>query len=216
MKLIVSLLYLLFYLACFKSGAQPDQPHLRIETGVHSASVWRIASDAKAKYTVTASEDRTLRVWDTASGVLLKTIRAYYSGGNQGKFFAVDLTSDAKLIAAGGKMSSPNDEQDWLYLYDRQTGEVVRNITNVPGRIFHVRFSPDGKYILAALERGKGIVLYETSSGKIIAKDPDYKDDVYSAEFNKTGDYFATASLDGYLRIYKLANLQSGPVEKKN
>jgi WD40 repeat protein len=44
------------------------EPTLRIETGTHTAAVAGIATDAENNYLVTASEDKTIRVWNLPSG----------------------------------------------------------------------------------------------------------------------------------------------------
>ncbi len=195
--------------------AQQVLPHLCIETGFHGASVWRIATDAKGAYVATGSEDKTVRIWNGKSGELIKTIRPYHDKGNQGKVFAVDISADAKLIVAAGKMSADGDATEWIYLFDRQSGEVIRKITNVPARVFHIRFSPDGKMILAALERGKGIVLYETATGRELGRDTKYENDIYGADFDKSGANLATVSLDGNLRIYSTRSIANGPNVKE-
>ncbi|MGZ4970199.1 MAG: hypothetical protein ACXV7H_11825 [Methylobacter sp.] len=46
-------------------------PFLRLETGMHTAMFKSIAVDAGQRYLVTASDDKTARVWDLADGKLL-------------------------------------------------------------------------------------------------------------------------------------------------
>jgi WD40 repeat protein len=42
---------------------------------MHTAPIRRIATDAAGRLAVTASDDKTARVWDVASGRLLQTLR---------------------------------------------------------------------------------------------------------------------------------------------
>ncbi|RLC22243.1 MAG: hypothetical protein DRI57_00355, partial [Deltaproteobacteria bacterium] len=46
----------------------PADPILRIETGMHTAMINRIGVDAKERILVTASADKTVRVWDLETG----------------------------------------------------------------------------------------------------------------------------------------------------
>ena len=43
-------------------------PLLRLETGMHTAPIKRIATDAAGRYAVSASDDKTARVWEVATG----------------------------------------------------------------------------------------------------------------------------------------------------
>ena len=70
----------LISIRCFLSGAillatlqciaaEPTtQPLPRLETGMHTATIERIATDAAGHWAVTASHDKTARVWEVASG----------------------------------------------------------------------------------------------------------------------------------------------------
>jgi WD40 repeat protein len=213
MKFLISLL-LVFCVDRLAVRSQPVIPELLIETGVHTASVWGIASDSKSRFVVTASEDKSLRIWDNKTGRLLNTIRPFRGKGNQGKLFCVDITADSRLIVAAGQLNAQDETSEGLYVFDRQKGEVVLKIRNIPGRVFQVRFSPDGKYILAGLERGKGLFLIETNTGKLIGTDTNYAGDIYGVAFDRSGKFCVSTSLDGNLRLYKVTTFQQGPVAK--
>ena len=47
------------------------QPFLRLEAGMHTAPIRRIAVDGKERFLVTASHDKSVRVWDLVTGKLL-------------------------------------------------------------------------------------------------------------------------------------------------
>ncbi|MBM4330159.1 MAG: hypothetical protein FJ117_02850 [Deltaproteobacteria bacterium] len=66
------------------AGEPPKDPILRIETGMHTASIERIGIDAENRYLITGSPDKTVRVWEFATGRLLKTIRPPIGEGNEG------------------------------------------------------------------------------------------------------------------------------------
>ncbi len=194
---------IIFVLGLFNLNAQNlKKIKLIPETGLHTASIWGIATDARNKYVVTASEDRTLRIWESSTGRLLKTLRSPENDIAQGKFFAVDISSDASMIVAGGKLSLENQTVDLIYLYNRQTGKIIRTIKDVPAKVFCLKFSPDGKYILAGLEKNNGLLMFEVNSGKLIFQDKTYQGDIYGIDFDNTGNNFASVSFDGFLRIY--------------
>ena len=83
--------------------ACPDQnPMLRIETGTHVATIKRISVDAECRLMATASEDKTVRLWAIPEGRLLQTIRFPIDDVNGGKLNAVALSSNGRMLAAGG------------------------------------------------------------------------------------------------------------------
>jgi WD40 repeat protein len=89
--------------------AEPtNRPLPRLETGMHTASSTRIATDAAGRWAVTASEDKTARVWEVPSGrqltVLhpLTVLRPPQDVGDGGKLYAVALSPDGMRVAVGG------------------------------------------------------------------------------------------------------------------
>ena len=68
-------------------GGPPTDPFLRFDTGMHTAAIIRISVDAANRYLITGSEDKTVRVWELASGRLLRTLRPPIGVGNEGKIF---------------------------------------------------------------------------------------------------------------------------------
>jgi WD40 repeat protein len=107
-----------------QTNSQPSsQPVLRIETEMHTATINGIDVDAARRYLVTGSEDKTVRVWELATGRLLRTLRPPAGNDNGGKFFAVAISPDGRLIAAGGGYGL--DKQFSVYLFDRESGRLV-------------------------------------------------------------------------------------------
>ena len=46
------------------TGGPPTRPLPRLETGMHTAQISRIATDSAGRWAVTASDDKTARVWE--------------------------------------------------------------------------------------------------------------------------------------------------------
>ena len=79
-----------------------SRPMLRLATDMHTASLGRIDSDAAGRFVLTCSDDKTAKLWDGASGALLKTFRVYAQEGNEGRLDACALSPDGKTAAVGG------------------------------------------------------------------------------------------------------------------
>jgi hypothetical protein len=87
--------------------ACPDQrPILRIETGMHTATIWRIGVDAACARIATASQDKTVRLWSLPDGKLQRTIRLPIGLEDGGEVRAVALSPDGRRLAAGGRDAS--------------------------------------------------------------------------------------------------------------
>ncbi|HKI31480.1 MAG TPA: protein kinase [Gemmataceae bacterium] len=86
----------------------------------------------RGKRVVTAGEDKTVRVWDAATGKEIKTLEAHGEG-----VMNVAFSPDGKLLASG-------IEDEWK-LWDANTLKEVRT---VEGRAGWLAFAPDGKSLL--------------------------------------------------------------------
>jgi WD40 repeat protein len=180
-----------------------DRPVLTLDPGMHIAPISRADVDAAGVYAVTGSDDKTVRVWSARTGELLRTIRLPRGPGDVGKVFAVAISPDGDLVAAGGWTRwSETDKQEQIYLFDRQTGALVRRIEGLPSVVNHLVFSPDGRYLAAMLHGSDGLRVYDRNADwDEIARDDDYGGDSYGAAFAADGR-LATTSNDGHLRLY--------------
>ncbi|MCK5720489.1 MAG: caspase family protein [Thiomargarita sp.] len=185
---------------------QQDKPILRLETGMHTAKINRIDIDAAERFLVTGSDDKTIRIWSLATGKLLRILRPPIGEGNEGKIYAVAISPDGKTIAAGGwtkgKWSGAGNHK--IYLFDRASGKLRQQITGLPkniSAILHLAYSPDGRYLVTSLGGKNGIRIYRSSDYNLVAKDTDYNNDSYWAEFDNSGK-LVSSCLDGYIRLY--------------
>jgi WD40 repeat protein len=200
----VTALFLLFVLTAQVNRAQEREPSrepvLRIETGMHTAAIKRIGVDAANRYLVTASEDKTVRVWELPAGRLLRVIRPALGRGDEGKLYAVTISPDGSTIAAAGWTGISGDK-DCIYLFDRESGRLVRRLVGLPEVVTHLAYSPDGRYLAATLGEKNGVRVYLTSTYSPAGEDTDYGDSSYGAEFDRT-NRLATTSDDGFIRLY--------------
>ena len=86
------------------AAAKPaaDAPLPMLDTGGHMALISGIAFTPDGRQLVSASDDKTIRVWDLASGKTVRTIRGESAPGDAGKVYAMALSPDGKWLAAGG------------------------------------------------------------------------------------------------------------------
>ena len=203
LRLLVSALCLLWAPICHAADP-PTAPLLRIETAMHTAGITRIGVDAAERLVVTASDDKTVRVWERASGRLLRTLRPPLGNGDEGKIYAVAISPDGETIACGGWTGWDWDGTASIYLFERASGRLVRRIDGLPTVVAHLAFSPDGARLAATLKRDNGVRVFRTADGALDWGDDDYGDGSYSADFDARGR-LVTTSWDSMVRLYDAA-----------
>src|SRR5262245_45295798 len=197
-RMALAIVLLPILAAAAAASGPPTVPILRIETGMHTAPIRRIDVDAAGRFLVTGSVDKTVRVWDLASGELLRVLRPPVEGGNEGEINAVAITPDGELIAAGGWTGYAWDGEFTVYLFERRTGRLVRRITGLPRVVKHLAFSPDSKRLAATL--ANGLWVFRTADGVELFRGIEPKDS-YWADFDAAGR-LVTSSVDGQLGLY--------------
>ena len=197
-----------FYVGLAGAAESPTEPQLRIEAGMHTASIRRIATDAQGRWAVTASDDKTARVWDVANGRLLQVLRPPRGAGDEGKLNAVAMSPDGAVVAAAGWTELGSDVGHTVYLFSRSTGQLIRRLRGQPNVIFHLAFSQDGRWLAATLAGSNGVRVWRlTDEGSAPLVDADYGDASDGAHFGPPGPegtLLATSSYDGKLRLYRL------------
>jgi len=168
---------------------------------MHTAVIRRIGVDAANRYLVTGSDDKTVRLWDLASGAWLKTFRLPMGPGSEGKIYAVAISPDGQTIAAAGYTGYGWDQSVSIYLFDRTSGRMSHRITGLPNVINHLAYRPDGQRLVATLGGKSGIRVYRTRDYSLVGEDRDYGAGSFGAHFDTQGG-LVTTSWDGFLRLY--------------
>jgi WD40 repeat protein len=83
--------------------------------------------------------DGTVRLWDLANGVLLRTIEA-----RQGPVSAVAFTSDNRGIVSASNTTESEDTREFLKLWDARTGALVHSFGAHPYPVDFIASTQDG------------------------------------------------------------------------
>ena len=180
---------------------------------------------------LTASKDKTAKLWDAASGKLIASFDhqgsvlrgAFSPDGTRILTASVDQT--AKLWdAASGKPIASFAHQDWIWhgafspdgtriltasadhsakLWDAASGKLMASFHH-QDEVNDAAFSPDGARILTA-SKDKTAKLWDAASGKLIASF-DHQDEVSHGAFSPDGARILTASRDKTAKLWDAAS----------
>ncbi len=140
-----------------RAAATGPDFRLDLDTGGHRSLIRDLVFTPDGQSLISASDDKTIRIWDWRSGATLRTIRGYSGDGNDGKVFSVAISPDGKTIAAGGYFgpgigaAPPYGD---VRLFDFSTGRLTTVLRGNEFAVYSVAFSPDGNRIAAGGQDG--------------------------------------------------------------
>ena len=189
---------------------KPEDVVLRLDPGMHTATIRRIGVSADGRLLATASDDKTVKLWALPEGKLLRTLRPPIGPGNEGKVFAVALDPAGRWVAAGGWMSKTGLEE-FVTLFDTATGAVRARLGPLPNVVNDLAVSPDGSRLAAGLGGKNGVRVWDTARAlegdvRPAFEDREFGGDVHGLAFGPAGTpaagRLAATSLDGHVRLY--------------
>jgi WD40 repeat protein len=159
-------------------------PELRTLTG-HTDEVYRVAYSPDGRRLATASQDATVKIWDTATGGLLRTL----PGAARVGFWGLAFSPDGTRLAAS--------DQFTVRVWDAASGVNLVTIKTLPeaGTPFssNLAFSADGKALACGSLRTVNV--WDAATGKL-RRTFEHKPgaDVMDVRFSPDGKTLASAS----------------------
>ena len=99
----------------------------------HGAEVRSVSFSPDARLLATASDDKSIMLWRTATGELLRTL-----DGHEGWVLCVEWSPDGTSLTSGSRDAK-------IRIWDSTTGDCTNVLSGHQSRVFSVAFSPDGK-----------------------------------------------------------------------
>ncbi len=185
--------------------AHPAAPAPQNETN----PVYGLAWNPAGTQVISSSKDASLKLWDAASGNLVKEFRAHkdkdFEKGHREPVFCVAFSPDGKMVASG----SAGTERG-IKLWNVADGTVIRDFINPnlkpppggsapahPGWVYGVRFTPEGKYLVSIGEapRHKGyLAVWSVADGKLLVAEEMALGSFYSLALSPDGKRIAVAA----------------------
>lgn len=203
------------------TAAAPNDlgPQLVLDTGGHMATINSIVFTPDGRQLVSGSIDKTIRVWDLATGKTVRILRGEIAPGDPGKIYGVALSPDGKWLAAAGSMPVPGKDGHYIRLYDFASGRLVARLEGHEEEVYAVAFSHDGRYLISgsadktAIIWDLGILSRVTNeaapSGAPVTLRPwhrlrGHRDYVFGVAFTPDGKRAVTSSDDHDLRLWRV------------
>ena len=173
----------------------------------HLGAVLGIAISPDSRTLASASEDRTIRLWDTDSGRELMLLE-----GHTDWVTAVDFSPDGKQLVSASRDYTAR-------LWDVGTGELVRSFQGKNGFLVDVDFSPDGKQIATASsfrpfnvggtfvtsdEPGE-VNLWNPGTGEQLLSLKGHTSAILRTRFSPDGEYLVSSSYDHTLKLWDVS-----------
>jgi WD40 repeat protein len=154
----------------------------------HPGGVQDARYSPDAKLLVTTGEDNAARIWDAATGRLVRVLKhpntTYRSG----------FSPDSRRVVT-------SDEDGIARVWDVRTGRVVATLHGHDGPVLAAAFSQDGMRIVTA-GVDKTARIWDSASGRNTAILRGHTDEVFDAVFSPDGRLVATASFDQTARLW--------------
>lgn len=153
----------------------------------HTAAVTSAAFSADGKRVVSASDDKTVKLWSTETGH-----ETFSFKGHTAQVRCLAISPDGKRVASGGY-------DKLLRVWDSTSGRELVSMNATPNYLTSVAFSPDGKRLASA-----GILavkVWDSTSGQEALSLKGHFTNVHCIAFSPDGKRLATGSGDMTVKL---------------
>ena len=129
-----SLFFLLFSFLFGPTFAQNSE--LVIRQG-HKQAINMVKYSPSGQHVYSASEDKSIKMWDVNTGIDISTFNAHSAGVN-----CIELSKDGNILISGDKAGE-------IIIWDANTGDVINKIAAHDGAVNTAKLSKDGQMIVS-------------------------------------------------------------------
>ncbi|MBM2815524.1 MAG: yiaD [Ignavibacteria bacterium] len=160
----------------------------------HNGGVLDIAWEPNGTRLASCSDDNTIKIWDTYSGIFTKTLDS-----NFGIVRSIDWSPDGKYIIAG--------TGNTINIWDVATGVLLTTLNGHKNEVMASVFSHDGKYLASGDNKGILIIWDFTNKIPVYYDSINPKSTIFSIAWSSDDSSVAFGGLGKILRIIKLTGI---------
>lgn len=165
----------------------------------HRGHVDDVVFSPDGSHIASCGEDMTVRLWDTASGELLRTLT-----GHTGAVMGVDISPDNALVASCS-------EDKTVRLWNIHTGELQKTLSGHQSAVWTVAFSPDNRQ-LASCSNDETVRIWNPTTGELQQTLTGHHNVVVGVDFSYDSRLLASCSFD---RSICLWDVQQGVLQRR-
>jgi uncharacterized delta-60 repeat protein len=154
---------------------------------LHASDIYKVAFSPDGKYIVSASADKTARVWDAATGQEIARMT------HDSQVNSVAFSPDGNYVVSGS-----NDKT--ARLWEAMTGKEIARMTHNDS-VTSAAFSPDGKVVVSG-SNDTAARVWQAVAKKGIAQ-MTHGNTVYALAFSPDNNYVMSGSYDNTARVWE-------------
>ena len=141
---------------------------LQIDAGGHSAPVMRLAVDAARDRVVTASDDKTARLWSLSEGRPVAVLRPPVGPGRVGRLFGAAFDPAGERVAVAGSGSAAHPPGPSIWVYDAASARFLQRIDARGEHVRRLAWTPDGRLLVACYEDPGMLRAFDATDGALV------------------------------------------------